>query len=293
MTTATSAARPKVDWLSPTTIGFLLVKTLGVLGIVLHATGVIDASWRDYLLGFILWRVRALAVAGGLHRYFSHRTYELRFQRFSQFVLGTICCTAMQKGPLWWAAEHRDHHRNSDEPIDKHSPTQHGFAYAQWGWFLSRWPKLDYKKKIPDFAKFPELMWLERLQIVPFALLGLACYLYGGWSCLLISFFLSTAVLGEATSTINTLAHLWGKRPYQTKDTSRNSFLLALLVGGEGWHNNHHHEQWWMFQGEKKWQVDTAGYLIWTLQWFGVTKNIKMRSKRMQFRLAAPARELA
>jgi stearoyl-CoA desaturase (delta-9 desaturase) len=211
-------------------------------------------------------------VTAGYHRYFSHRSYRLG--RVAQFVMAFGGTTAAQKGPLWWAAHHRQHHRASDTVDDVHSPIR-GFWWSHVGWILcDRTGPTDFDR-IRDFAKYPEIRFINKYDwIGPWAL-GIASFLIGGWSGLLVGFFGSTVLLWHATFTINSLAHVFGRRRYHTKDTSRNSLALALLTGGEGWHNNHHHYMASARQGFYWWEVDVVYYMLRALSWVGIVKDLR------------------
>lgn len=220
-----------------------------------------------------LYVLRMWGVTAGYHRYFSHRAYKT--SRWFQFVLALVATSSTQKGVLWWAANHRHHHRYSDEPEDIHSPKQSGFWWSHVGWILSR--KYDETRLdlIKDFAKYPELRWLNRFQIVPPVLLALSLYLVGGFGLMVWGYFVSTVFLFHGTFFINSLAHVFGRRRYETTDTSRNSFLLALITLGEGWHNNHHHYQSSANQGWFWWEIDLTYYSLKVLQWFGVVWDVR------------------
>jgi stearoyl-CoA desaturase (Delta-9 desaturase) len=223
-------------------------------------------------LAAALYAVRMLAITAGYHRYFAHRTYRLG--RAAQFVLAFVGTTAAQKGPLWWAGHHRDHHRYADTDRDVHSPRR-GFLWSHVGWILcDRFGATD-EDAIKDFARYPELRFLNTHDwIGPWAL-GIACYLYAGWSGLVVGFFCSTIVLWHATFCVNSLAHVFGRRAYETPDTSRNSLLIALMTGGEGWHNNHHRYPWATRQGFRWWQVDMTYYVLRALQAAGIVRDLR------------------
>jgi stearoyl-CoA desaturase (delta-9 desaturase) len=203
--------------------------------------------------------MRMFAVTGGYHRYFAHRTY--RTSRAFQLVLAVLGASAAQKGPLWWAGNHRRHHKYADQPGDVHSPRD-GFWHAHVGWiFDGRWDATPIES-IRDFARYPELVWLNRWHIVPIVAVAALCAALGGWSGLIWGFCISTTLLWHATYSINSLAHRFGSRRYDTPDTSRNNFWLALLTMGEGWHNNHHHYMASTRQGFFWWEVDLSYYLL-------------------------------
>jgi stearoyl-CoA desaturase (delta-9 desaturase) len=175
---------------------------------------------------------------------------------------------------LWWAANHRHHHRYSDQPEDIHSPTLSGFWWAHVGWVVSsRYDRTRYEL-IPDLAKFPELRWLNRHPFVPPVVFGTIVYVAGGWPALYWGFLLALVLLWHGSFTVNSLAHTWGWRRYRTHDTSRNNVWLALLTLGEGWHNNHHHYQASARQGFYWWEVDFSYYLLKVWQWLGLIWDV-------------------
>jgi stearoyl-CoA desaturase (delta-9 desaturase) len=216
--------------------------------------------------------VRMFAITGGYHRYFSHRTY--RTGRLMQFLIGFLGSAAVQKGPLWWAATHRLHHRYSDQAGDPHSPRE-GFFHAHQGWiFDGRWDDTRLEQ-VRDLAQYPELVWLNRWHFVGPIALALFSYAVGGFSGLVWGFAISTTLAWHATYSINSLAHRWGKPRYDTGDDSRNSFLLALLTLGEGWHNNHHYYPSCARQGFYWWEIDITYYILRGMQRVGLIRDIK------------------
>jgi len=233
-----------------------------------------------------LYVVRMFFITAGYHRYFAHRAYKLN--RFWQFVMAFGGGTAVQKGALWWAAHHRDHHRYSDTELDVHSP-KHGAFWSHVGWILSTRFHHTSFERIKDFARFPELVWLNKHHWVPGALLGTACFLLGGAGAL-FAFFLSTVLLYHGTFTINSLAHVFGRRRYETTDTSRNSFLLALITLGEGWHNNHHHYQASANQGFFWWEIDISYYVIRAMAWLGIARDVRVAPRHVVLGTSKSAR---
>ena len=218
--------------------------------------------------------VRMFAITAGYHRYFSHRSYKLG--RVPQFILAFLAETTSQKGVLWWAAHHRDHPRHSDQSQDIHSPVQRGFWWAHVGWVLSN----DYDNYDPalihDFAKFPELRWLDRYFWVPPAVLGAAMFLIGGLPVFVWGFVVSTVLLFQGTFAINSLAHVWGSRRFDTPDDSRNNFFLAIITLGEGWHNNHHQFMYACHQGLLWWEIDVTYYVLRLLNWLGLAREMRV-----------------
>lgn len=236
-------------------------------------------SWFAILLCVGLYALRMFALTAGYHRYFSHRTYKT--SRFFQFLLALLGTTALQKGPLWWAAHHRRHHKYTDQNGDVHSPRQNGFWWSHVGWVISDiYDPTDWDA-IKDFARYPELRWLNKYHLVPGILLGVGCFLVGGWQGLVWGFFVSTVILYHGTFSINSLAHLWGSRRYETTDDSRNNLLLALITGGEGWHNNHHHYMATVKQGFYWWEVDFSYYALRLLAWMRLVWDLRYPPQRL------------
>jgi stearoyl-CoA desaturase (delta-9 desaturase) len=242
-------------------------------------------SWTALGVAAALYFVRMFAITGWYHRYFSHRTF--RTSRWMQFVFAVIGNASVQRGPLWWAAHHRKHHRHSDQESDVHSPRQRGLLWSHMGWFLTRENFRTDLAAVKDLARYPELRVLDRFDIlVPLLLAGglfglgewLAAAAPGlgtsGWQLLVWGFFISTIVLYHATYTINSLAHLIGSRRYETKDDSRNNFALALITLGEGWHNNHHRYPGAVRQGFFWWEIDVTYYMLRALAACGLVWDL-------------------
>lgn len=229
-------------------------------------------TWQDWVLCAVLYLTRMFCITAGYHRYFSHRSY--RMGRVAQFLMAFGGTTALQKGPLWWAGHHRLHHRFSDQDDDVHSPRD-GFWWSHVGWILSTKYKSTDLSTIKDFASFPELRLLERFQWVGPWMLAIACLLIGGWGGLLIGFFLSTVLLWHGTFLVNSMAHLVGRRRYATPDTSRNSMIIAVITGGEGWHNNHHYLPASCRQGFTWWEYDPTWYVLRGLAAIRVVRDLK------------------
>jgi stearoyl-CoA desaturase (Delta-9 desaturase) len=234
----------------------------------------------------VLYLVRMFAITGFYHRYFSHKTFKT--SRAAQFAFAVIGNSSMQRGPLWWAATHRHHHKHSDHEEDIHSPVVSGFMWSHIGWLTSMKNFPTAYKSIPDLSKFPELVFLNRYdQTVPFAfgllMLAIGAVLEYGFPALGVTvgqffiwtFFISTTVLLHGTLCINSMAHVWGKKCYETDDDSRNSWLLTLITLGEGWHNNHHRYPHSVRQGFKWWQMDLTYYGLKFLSFTGLIWDLR------------------
>ena len=220
--------------------------------------------------GFAL---RMWAVTAGYHRYFAHRAYKT--SRAFQLVLAVLGGMAMQQGPLWWASWHRRHHKHADRPGDPHSPTVDGFWHSHVGWIFDGTHGSKDLSNVKDLAVYPELRWLDRHSYVPVAGYALVCLAIAGPAGVVWGFAVSSVVLAHTTFLINSVAHVWGTRPYETPDTSRNNALLAVLTFGEGWHNNHHYYMTSARQGFRWWEIDLSYYSLRVLAWLGIVWDLR------------------
>jgi stearoyl-CoA desaturase (Delta-9 desaturase) len=248
-----------------------------VLFLLIHAgcvatiwTGV---TWQAIVLGIVLYWLRMFAVGAAYHRYFSHRAYST--SRAFQFILAVLAQSSAQKSVLWWAAKHRHHHLHSDTKQDVHSPRHKGFVYSHVGWIFARQHDATDLLKVADFASYPELIWLHKLEVLPAIMIAALCMLVAGWTGLVVGFLWSTVLLYHATFCINSVAHVHGRKQYVTGDESRNNWLLALFTMGEGWHNNHHAYQSSAQQGFRWWQLDMTFYILRVLAWLGIVWDLK------------------
>jgi stearoyl-CoA desaturase (delta-9 desaturase) len=259
-------------YLLATTVPFILAHLACFAAIW---TGV---SATDLMLFAGLYAARMFGVTAGYHRYFSHRTY--RTSRVFAFLLGFLAQSSAQRGVLWWAGTHRQHHRHSDSAQDVHSPVRRSFLYSHLGWIFSEHHDKTDPGLVPDLAKYPELRWLDRHPYLPALLTGFVVWLLAGWSGLVVGFMWSTVACWHATFAINSLAHVHGSQRYVTGDQSRNNWWLALLTFGEGWHNNHHHYQGSVKQGFRWYEVDVSYYVLRALAAVGIVWDLRLPSAR-------------
>ncbi len=282
---ARAANRSGIDWL----------RVLPFLGMHLACLGVFWVGWSPVAVGVAVgaYALRMFAITGFYHRYFSHRSFCT--SRPVQFLFALVGAAAVQRGPIWWAAHHRHHHVVSEQPDDPHSPVQHGFWHAHATWFLTREHFPIRRERVRDLLRYPELRFIDRFDVLVPVLFALALFGLGAWleraapglgtsagQMLVWGFFISTVTLYHATFTINSLAHRWGSRRYDTRDDSRNNPWLALITFGEGWHNNHHHYPASARQGFFWWEVDLTWYALRGLAALGLVWDLKSvpRSRR-------------
>jgi stearoyl-CoA desaturase (delta-9 desaturase) len=278
------AAQEKIDWLK--SIPFFAVHLACLFALI---TGV-TSGW--VLMTLASYYAGMFGITAGFHRYFSHRAYKTT--RVFQFLLALLGTLTMQKGVLWWAANHRHHHRYSDQAEDIHSPTLRGFLWSHIGWILSTRYEDTKGEGIKDFARFPELVWLNKYFLIPPLAYWVLLFAMGGLPWLVWGGVIPTTLLWHGTFTINSLSHVFGSRRYLTTDTSRNNWLLALITCGEGWHNNHHYHQNTANQGWFWWEVDLSYYVLKLFSWVGLVSDLRKPSeatRRAHLRYTAEERE--
>jgi stearoyl-CoA desaturase (delta-9 desaturase) len=271
-------------------IAFLVIHLIPIAAFWTHVT------LFDWIVCAALYVIRMFWVTGGYHRYFAHKSYST--SRWFQFVIAFMAQTTAQKGALWWASHHRHHHRHSDTPSDPHSMKLYGFWYSHVGWIVGPdFKETDYKI-IGDYAKYPELVWLNKHHLVPPIALAVFVTALGGFvnggglagiistaglSTLFVGFFLSTVILYHATFSINSIMHKFGTQRYESNDESKNSIWLALLTMGEGWHNNHHYYEVASRQGFFWWEIDITYYILRGLAAVGLIWDLKEVPKHIKY----------
>jgi stearoyl-CoA desaturase (Delta-9 desaturase) len=266
-----------IDWLR--VIPFILMHLACLLVLVYGWSPV--ALW----VALFSYLIRMFAITAFYHRYFSHKAFKT--SRLCQFLFALLGATATQRGAIWWAAHHRQHHLYSDKDKDIHSP-RHGFLWSHIGWFLCLKNFTTREKYVRDLTKFPELRWLDRFDILIPILYGVAMWGLGKWlsiyypelhtsggQMIIWGYFISSIILIHCTLFVNSLAHVMGSKRYITDDDSRNNGFIALLTLGEGWHNNHHHYPVSARQGFFWWEIDISYYLLKLMAYFGLIWDLQ------------------
>jgi len=232
------------------------------------------------------YTVRILGITVFYHRGFSHRAF--RTGRAVQLVGATVGASAAQRGPLWWVAHHRVHHRYTDRPGDPHSPVVRGLLGSHLLWLFDEENQATNLDEVPDLARYPELRVLDRFHhLVPLVtaaaafglgvLLGRVAPSWGtsGWQLLEWGFVIPTVALYHSTFAVNSLAHRFGSRRFATRDASRNNRLVSFLTLGEGWHNNHHRFPNSARQGLTASEPDPAWWAIVVLARLGLARDLR------------------
>lgn len=267
----------KVEWFR--CLPFIVIHLLAVSAFFYPVTS------YCVLLAVASYSLRMFTITAFYHRYFSHRSFKTG--RVVQFIGAFIACSSGQRGPLWWAAHHRRHHRHSDTDQDIHSPHAKGVFWSHTLWFMTDYAVPTLLKEIPDWLKFPELRFINRYDWIPVLVLGYGCYLLGSWdwfhsatglnslTTFIWGFLVPTVCLYHATFAVNSISHLFGKKRFDTGDESRNNGLVALLTFGEGWHNNHHFFPGSARQGFFRGEIDITYYLLKVMSCLGLVHDLR------------------
>ncbi|WP_428940970.1 acyl-CoA desaturase [Fontivita pretiosa] len=241
------------------------------------------------LLG--MYVVTAFGVTIGYHRYFTHRSFQT--PRLVQCILAMLGSMALQGSLLKWVATHRMHHQCSDRPGDPHSPHDHGEGFlamlrgmwhAHMGWIFDGDPRNLYRY-VPDLSRDRMLRVMSQLWLLWAAIGVILPAVIGGlitlsWSGALMGLLWGGLVriflVHHVTWSINSVCHLWGTRPFETHDHSRNNLVFGIVGMGEGWHNNHHAFPASARHGLRWWQIDFSYYLIRLMSIVGLAWDIRL-----------------
>lgn len=270
----------------------LLIPTLAVgFGIGMAVIGRVTALDLWILLGSYV--ATALGVTIGNHRMLTHRSFET--YRPIRYLLALLGSTAAEGGPITWSAQHRQHHSASDAPGDPHSPKLGGLWHSHYGHVFRQVERIDPERFAPDLLREPFLLWLEKyaalgvvLGLVAPALVGFSftrtwqgaatAFLWGG--------FVRLFIVTHATGCVNSICHVFGTKPFDTGDESRNNFWLMPITLGESWHCGHHAFPTSARHGLRWWEVDPSWCVIWLMQKVGLASNVirvspeRVRAKR-------------
>jgi sn-1 stearoyl-lipid 9-desaturase len=261
------AAREGINW---TTSGFMLLFHLGAVAALFFFT------WTALYVALFLWWLSASPGIGmGYHRLLTHRSYQT--PKWLEYFLTVFATLALEGGPIFWVATHRMHHRHTDQEGDPHSPRD-GNWWAHMGWILLG-KSLHHDTKllaryVPDLTKDRFHVWITKYHYLPIIALAIILVLIGGLPFLLWGIFLRTVIGLHSTWLVNSATHSWGSRRFVTHDRSTNSWWVALLTWGEGWHNNHHAQPVAARHGFRWYEIDFNWYGIWILKKLGLAWRI-------------------
>jgi stearoyl-CoA desaturase (Delta-9 desaturase) len=268
----------KVNWL----ISSFLIGTL-----FLAVTAVPAYLWFfglntfQIILFFVMFFACGFSITIGYHRLFSHRSFEAHWSvRLFTLLFGAA---AFENSVLLWSCEHRSHHKHVDHEDDPYCISK-GLFHAHIGWLLFKLDPPPPFDNVADLKKDPLVRWQDRhihwiAAIVSFVLPATIGFLWGGWISALGAFLIAgvarIVVLQHCTFCINSLCHYLGDRPYSSKCSARDSWIMAIVTLGEGYHNYHHEFQYDYRNGVKPWQFDPTKWAIWILSRLGLARKLR------------------
>jgi stearoyl-CoA desaturase (delta-9 desaturase) len=235
-------------------------------------------SWPAVISAVVLyWVSGSLGIGMGYHRLLTHRGYKV--PKVVEYFLVTCGTLALQGGPIQWVTTHRIHHAHTDQAGDPHTP-RHGGWWAHIGWILwgtaQNHSEATLTRYAPDLLDNRYYRWLTRRYFVPLLVVGVFLLIFGGWGVMLWGVFLRLTLMLHATWFVNSATHLWGSTRFETGDDSRNSWWVALLTFGEGWHNNHHAHPTSARHGLHWYELDINWLGIRVLQFLGLARGVKL-----------------
>jgi len=237
-------------------------------------------SWRNLLVAAVMYYIATgLGISMGYHRLHTHRSY--RVPLWLEYFFAFCGSLTLEGGPIFWVATHRLHHQFSDQEGDPHSPRDGAF-WSHVGWILfgeaNHANTKLMSKYSPDLAKHRFYVWLNDYHWIPITVTSLAMWAIGGLPMMLWGTFLRVVVGLHATWAVNSATHMWGARRFNTRDDSRNTWWVAIVSFGEGWHNNHHAHPTSARHGLAWWEFDPSWLLVKALRAFGVAKAVQVAS---------------
>jgi stearoyl-CoA desaturase (delta-9 desaturase) len=252
-----------------------------VAGIAAIHAGVLLApftfTWSAFWVFFWLQAITAFGITLCYHRLLAHRSFQV--PKWLEYVLTVCGSLALQGGAIKWVATHRVHHAFSDRPQDPHSPTR-GFWWAHMLWLFAYDEVLDHPTKYfryaPDLARDPIHQLIHRTHVVQSLLLGIGLYALGGLPWLVWGMSVRLVFVYHGTWLVNSAAHLWGYKSFDTNEGSTNNWWVALIAYGEGWHNNHHAYLHSAAHGLRWWELDLTYLAIRTLGWLKLASRIRL-----------------
>ena len=271
----TTTARPRVNW--PTLIALVVFHMGAIAALPLF-------TWNGLIVAAVLYVATGLGITVGFHRLFTHRGFKTyAVVRWLLAILGSL---AGQSTVIQCGAQHRRHHEHSDKEDDPHSP-RHGVWWAHMFWFLPYMSPEEreelQKRYAPDLLRQHDLRFISALYLLWHVALAIGLFAFGwvmdgvwtGVSVLLWGLCLRMILMLHATWAVNSAAHLWGYRNYDTDDQSRNTWWVALISFGEGWHNNHHKYPVLARHGHRWWEIDPSYWVILLLARTGLAWDLK------------------
>lgn len=263
---------------SPLTVSWVSVGFFAII----HALALLAPwffSWSALGVAiFLHWLFGSIGICLGYHRLLTHRSFQV--PKWLEYIITTIGVLALQGGPIFWVAGHRQHHAHPEDEVKDPYSARRGFWWSHMLWLVLQRKEFfeyeTYKRYAPDIDRDPYYRWLNQYFLLLQIPLALLLYAVGGWSFVIWGVFVRAVVLWHSTWLINSATHMFGYQAYEVEDGSRNLWWAAILTYGEGWHNNHHAQPHVAPAGRKWWEIDVTWWAIRTLQAVGLAKKVIM-----------------
>jgi stearoyl-CoA desaturase (delta-9 desaturase) len=276
----------RVNWVTSSFLMGTLFLSLTALPVYLWYFGL---NWFQLAMFVVMFCFCGFSITLGYHRLFSHLSFRAHWAvRLFTLIFGA---GAFENSALMWCSEHRRHHKHVDHEEDPYDISK-GFFHAHIGWLMFKIDPQPPFDNVPDLDRDPLVRFQHRYihflaVLVGFGLPALAGWFYQGWVGALGGFLIGgvarTVCLQHCTFCINSACHTLGSRPYSSRCSARDSWIMALVTFGEGYHNYHHEFQHDYRNGVKPWQFDPTKWSIWTLNKLGLTSNLRQVSAQAIF----------
>ncbi len=271
----------------------------GIALLAIHAVALLALfpaffSWSAVIVAIVISNLTgAFGITLCYHRALTHRA--LRMVRPLEYATAVLGALAFQGDPINWVATHRIHHAHADHPGDPHS-IRRGLTWAHVSWLFRTNENLptteQAKRYTPDLWPDPVYQALRYLYVPMQIALAVLLFFLGGWSWVIWGIFVRLVVTYHATWLVNSAAHAFGYRTYRTPDRSVNSWFVALVSWGEGWHNNHHAFPFSARHGLKWFEIDCTWWTIKLMAALRLVDKVRVPTRDMRDRLAAAQHEI-
>ena len=277
MTNTYKTEKAPINWPVTLVLGLTFLAAVTVVPWYGFVHGFSTAAWVFFAIFLV---TSGIGIGSGYHRLWSHRAYEA--SAVMRVYLAIVGGMALQNSIIVWCIRHRFHHRDVDDNDKDPYSIGRGFWFAHIGWMLKDYEsgKLDWSV-VPDLQRDPVVVWQHRYYWPLVILTNIGLPLLLGWmvgdvvGVFLLAGVLRLVVSHHVTFFINSLAHMWGSRPYTDENSARDNWFLAIVTYGEGYHNFHHLFQNDYRNGIRWWQYDINKWFIATCAWLGLARNLK------------------
>ncbi|OVA15950.1 Fatty acid desaturase [Macleaya cordata] len=245
-------------------------------------------SWDAFWVAVILHMVTSFGITLSYHINLTHKSFKL--PKWLEYLFAYCGLHAGEGHPIYWISYHRYHHQFTDTDRDPHSPIE-GFWFSHVNWLFDH-SYINEKcggeaNNVMDLQKQAYYRFLQSTYYLHLLGLGLLLYVVGGFPYVIWGMGVRMAIAHQSACLVNSVCHTWGQKPWNTKDLSKNNWLMGLIAFGEGWHNNHHAFEFSARHGLEWWQIDVTWYLVKLLEYLGLATDVKVPSEMQKQRMSS------